>query len=251
MSKNEGARRVFCLHGFTGAPESWDDALAYFPAGIDVDRPFLLGHDPEDAVAAATFDDEVDRLARRLRGRGWRNVRLAGYSQGGRLALGLLVRHRDLFSSATLVGASPGIATETERQRRRAADERLARLLEDRGLEAFVEHWESLPLFATQRLLPEEKRRRHRAIRLRHRPEGLARALRVLGTGRMPSYWSELPGLGLPVCLMAGERDDKFRRLASRMAELLPRAAVEVVASAGHDLLLEAPERVAAAILRA
>ncbi len=241
-------RRVICLHGFTGAPESWDEVVAALPAGVDVDRPHILGHDPDGTIESETFEDEVDRLARRWRGRGWRGLHLAGYSQGGRLALGLLVRHRDLFSSATLVGASPGLESDGDRRQRRADDDRLARRLEEEGLESFLEHWETIPLFASQQSLPSVKRTAQRAQRLRHRPVALARALRVLGLGVMPNYWRTLPELDLRVHLMAGELDEKFSRMSRQMAELLPRATVEIVPSAGHNLLLEAPESVARAL---
>jgi 2-succinyl-6-hydroxy-2,4-cyclohexadiene-1-carboxylate synthase len=66
----------------------------------------------------------------------------------------------------------------------------------------------------------------------------------------MPSYWTQLSRVDVPVLLMAGAEDVKYRRTARRMAELLPRATVEIVASAGHNLLLEAPGRVAAALAR-
>jgi len=240
--------RIVCLHGFTGAPESWDEVVAELAA--DVDRPHLLGHDPGDAIGSRSFEEEVDRLARRFREGGRSGLHVAGYSQGGRLAVGLLARHRDLFASATLIGASPGLGSEDAREERRAADERRARLLEHEGLERFLEHWEALPLFASQSRLPAARLAAQRALRRRHRPAGLARALRVLGLGRMPDYLAALPRVDLPVHLMAGELDAKFTALARRMAALLPRATVEVVPGAGHNLLLEAPRQVAAAIRR-
>lgn len=240
--------RVVCLYGFSGAPESWDDVVAEVAA--DVDRPHVVGHDPGDAIDSRTFEDEVDRLARRYRERGWSGLHLAGYSQGGRLALGLLVRHRELFAAATLIGVSPGLESEAARRARRAADEELARRLEDEGLEGFLEHWEALPLFASQRRLPAARLAAQRALRRRHRPEALARALRVLGLGKMPSYWPELPRIDVPVQLLAGALDAKFADLARRMAALLPRATVEIVPEAGHNLPLEVPRRVAEAIRR-
>lgn len=242
--------RLVLLHGFTGAPESWDGVLARLPDGTDVFRPYLLGHDPDGAIASLSFEDEVERLARKLREGHPGSLHLAGYSQGGRLAVGLLVRHPDLFAAATLIGASPGLVSKDERRARRAADEELARLLEEEGLERFLETWESLPLFATQRRLPEAVIEAQRRLRRRHRPDGLARALRLLGSGSMPSYWADLARIETPVLLMAGGEDEKFRRTARRMSGLLPRAAVEIVPAAGHNLLLEAPGRVAAALAR-
>lgn len=243
-------RRIVALHGFTGAPESWDAVRAALAPGVGMTCPPLVGHDPGDAIRSPTFEAEVDRLARTLAGPDAAGVELAGYSQGGRLAVGLLVRHRRRFAAATLIGASPGLGREAERRARRDADEKLGRRLEQEGLESFLDAWEKLPLFASQQHLPEAVLARQRAIRRRHRPEALARALRVLGLGRMPDYWPHLAELDIPVRLLVGELDTKFRRIAERMAELLPRGHLEVVPGVGHNLLLEAPERVAAALCR-
>ncbi len=241
---------LVCLHGFTGGPESWDAVLAGIP-NVDARCPPLVGHDPAVPLAAASFEDEVDRLAGSLPRPVGDRYHLAGYSLGGRLALGLLVRHRELFDSATLIGVHPGLASERRRRERIAADEALARKLEEEGVEAFVDHWEGLALFETQRGLPREVLADQRTRRLEHRAEGLAHALRVLGLGRMPDYRGVLPQLDLPVHLMAGERDEKFCRLAEAMAEALPRGRVEVVPGVGHNLLLEAPGIVGLALLRA
>lgn len=238
-------RPLVCLHGFTGGPASWDAVLAELP-GVDALRPTIAGHGPT-APLAGSFEDEVDRLARALPAA---PCHLAGYSLGGRLALGLLVHHRHRFASATLIGVHPGLATEEERRRRRAADEELAGMLERSGLEPFVARWEALPLFATQRALPREVLEAQQRTRLGHRARGLAHALRVLGLGNMPDDSGELPRLDLPVHCMAGELDPKFRRLAERTAAALPRGTVEIVPGAGHNLPLEAPGAVAAAISR-
>ena len=47
----------------------------------------------------------------------------------------------------------------------------------------------------------------------------------------------------MPVTLVVGERDEKFRAIAERMAERLPRAEVVVVPGAGHAAQLEQPGR--------
>ena len=50
----------------------------------------------------------------------------------------------------------------------------------------------------------------------------------------------------MPVTLVVGERDAKFRAIAERMGGC--RGRVVVVAGAGHAVALEAPAAVAAAI---
>ena len=240
--------RVLCLHGFTGAGSAWDDLCAHLPDDWEVLAPDLLGHDPDDAIDGSTFEDEVARLAGELDRRSWREVHLAGYSMGARVGLGLLVGHRELFSSATLIGVHPGLPTEAERWARRTFDETLAKQIESKGIEPFVHYWERRPLFASQRRLAPEILERQRRRRLSRRPAGLARSLRVLGLGSMPDYRPRLAELELPVRLVVGEDDEKFSRLAEELADALPHATVEMVPSVGHNPVLEAPAAVARAL---
>jgi 2-succinyl-6-hydroxy-2,4-cyclohexadiene-1-carboxylate synthase len=83
---------------------------------------------------------------------------------------------------------------------------------------------------------------RLRPERLAHRPSGLASALRRLGAGAQPSYWSELRGLRVPVRLIAGARDEKFSALAARMLDLLPRGQLISIPDCGHAPHLERPQ---------
>lgn len=276
---------IVLLHGFTGQPSSWDrvrqnSILDFAESHHWIFAEPILGHDPSLLAApdlppaaldeGAGFLREIDRLAARIASRitehvavhaanastdrageriqsPGRGVHLVGYSLGARLALGLLVRHPSRFARATLVSCNPGI-DPAERPARIESDERLACLLETEGIAAFVEHWASQPLFASQARLPEEIVATHRARRLAHAPAGLALALRHLGLGRMPDLRPALDRITVPVALVVGAEDHKFRALAERMAARLRRARVITVDGAGHDPTLERPDAVAAAI---
>lgn len=243
------------LHGYTGGPAAWDAVAARLEDdGARVLRPALLGHDggvpPPLPAGAAPFETEVDRLAAELRRAGTAGAHLAGYSLGGRVALGLLVRHGDLWSRATLLGAHPGLASERERRRRAAEDAVWIALLRRQGLEAFVAAWETRPLFASQADLPSGVLRDQAALRRRHHPEGLAAALERLGLGVMPDWRPHLGGVSVPVTVVAGERDGRFLALAREMAALLPRARLVELAGVGHNPLVEDPAAVAGILSR-
>jgi pimeloyl-ACP methyl ester carboxylesterase len=64
----------------------------------------------------------------------------------------------------------------------------------------------------------------------------------------MPPLWDRLGELAMPVTLVVGAADAKFRALAERMAERLPNREIVVIDGAGHAVALEAPEAVAEAI---
>ncbi len=169
---------------------------------------------------------------------------VVGYSMGARLALALAVRHPERVRTLVLESGSPGLASEEERSARCASDEALASELEREGIVPFVDAWEARPLFASiARRLSVEARAAVRARRLAHDPRGLAAALRGLGTGSLPSFWEDLPGLDLPVLLLAGAEDAKFVEIASAMASRLPRATLRIVPEAGHTVHLEQPVR--------
>ena len=107
------------------------------------------------------------------------------------------------------------------------------------------DRWAQTAVLADQ---PPQVRTAVREQRLRSTPAGLAAALRGLGTGALPSLWERLSEVTVPVHLVVGERDAKFRATAAEMAAALPRARVHVVGGAGHAVHLEAPAAVAEVI---
>jgi 2-succinyl-6-hydroxy-2,4-cyclohexadiene-1-carboxylate synthase len=225
---------LLLLHGFTQTGASWDGVRRALGARYRALAPDL-GEGPWEA--------ELDRLEALAPA----PCSLAGYSLGGRLALALALRRPERVARLVLVSASPGLADEQERAARRAADEALAKRIEALGVEAFAREWAAQPLFADQ---PAEVAALAHADRLRRSAAAHAAQLRGLGTGVMPPLWDRLGELALPVTLVVGERDAKFRAIAERMAERLAHGEIVVVPGAGHAVALEAPEAVAAAIGR-
>ena len=134
-----------------------------------------------------------------------------------------------------------------ERAVRQADDERLAEEIERAGdIEAVARRWAAeTPILAGQ---PPDVAALAHAERLRNTPSGLARALRGLGTGALPPLWARLVELTMPVALVVGARDAKFRAIAIDMATRIASAEIVVAAGAGHAVHLEAPEVVAAAV---
>jgi 2-succinyl-6-hydroxy-2,4-cyclohexadiene-1-carboxylate synthase len=232
--------RVLALHGFTGAPESFA-GLSTASRRLELLCPALCGHGPSPALDAHDFSGELARLAAWVRARSNEPLPVLGYSLGARVALGLCLTYPELFSRAVLIGVHPGIADDQERSERVRWEESLIRLLETQGLEAFLSEWERLPLFDSQARLSLEAREAQRRVRRSHDAAGLGHALRVLGTGQMPDYFPQLGRLSLPVSLIVGENDHKFRSLAERALTRLPRGKLTVLPGSGHNPLLETP----------
>lgn len=236
------------LHGFTGAPGSWDAVVERAGLRQEPIRPWLTGHGPgwRDRCSSS-FDAEVARLVE-VAAAIDPPRRLAGYSLGARVALGVLIARPDLFDSAVLIGVHPGLEEEAERAERRGVDAGRARMLREHGIVAFVDAWEREPLFASQASVHASALAKQRAIRTGHEAEGLARSLEVLGLGVMPSHWSRLDRVRCEVTSIVGGRDAKFVSIADRLRAAHDRIHGARVDGAGHNLLLEAPDAVANAL---
>jgi len=233
-------RRVLVLlHGFSQTGASWDPVRAALRAAPDpVLAPDLRGHGAASAVRPVSLSAVLADLDALLAD----GAALAGYSMGGRIALHSALAHPGRLARLVLIGASPGLADPAERAARRAADEALAARVEAGSIEAFADAWGALGLWAGQ---PPAVAAAARADRLANDPAGLAAALRGLGTGALAPVWDRLGELALPVELVVGERDAKFRAVAGAMAAALPDARVHVVAGAGHAAQLERPGAIA------
>lgn len=226
-----GDPRLVLVHGFTQTGRSWGplaDDLAADHEVVTVDAP---GHGGSAdvrvdlGVGGAQLADQFGPAT------------FVGYSMGGRFCLHTALARPEAVSRLVLLGATAGIEDEREREARRASDEVLARSLETDGVDAFLDRWLRLPLFAG---LPDDPA--DRADRARNTAAGLASSLRLAGTGTQLPSWHHLHALEMPVLVLAGERDDKFTALGRRLvAEIGPNASFQTVPDAGHAAHKEQP----------
>lgn len=241
-----GPVSLLWLHGFAGDGTGLDHLEPALGARVSASCPDLPGHgaSPPPPPPPAAWDATLGALETLLRALP-RPRLLAGYSQGGRLALALAVRAPDAADGLLLESAGPGIEDAGARAARAAEDEELARLLERDGLEAFLARWEGNPVLAGLRSLPAELAAQLAARRRRQSAAGLAAALRGLGQGAQPFVAPErLRRLRLPSAVVAGARDAKYAALARALAE--PLGAPLRLLACGHAPHLEAPAEAAA-----
>ena len=274
------AAPVVLLHGFAQSAASWDGIAEFLGRTRSVVALDLVGHGgsdrPEGADAYALgaqgemllayLASPVGVAALAAPGRsnggsasaaqGSRKPLVVGYSMGGRVALAAASSQPETFAriAGGLVLESAGLGPVDEREREDAAerDARNAAALRRDGLSAFMDAWERLDLFATQRDLPASARERMRASRLANDAEALARTFEHAGQHAMPARVDVLAALaslrvsGAPVRYIAGALDVKYRTLAEGLEDE-GLCEVRIVAGAGHNVHLEAP----AAYLRA
>lgn len=237
------APTLVLLHGFTHTGRSWDRVARVLRERYRPIAPDIRGHGSAGDARPVTLEAVVADLDRLVAGR----FVLAGYSMGGRIALQYALARPARVRRLVLIGATAGIADPALRSARLDADLRLAREIERLPIEEFAARWAQTPVLADQ---PPEVAARVHADRLRNTSRGLARALRGLGAGALPPVWDRLGELEIPVLLVVGGRDEKFRQIAQAMADEMASALLEVIPGAGHAVHLECPEAVAAAIAR-
>ncbi len=234
---------VMLLHGFTGTARSWAVHIETLSMEHRVIAPDLLGHAGSDAPAdpaAYALERQAAGLRDLLELLDAAPAAVVGYSMGARLALVLALTQPQVVGRLVLESPAPGIADEKDRAARRLADEHLADEIERDGVEAFVERWAAMPIFASQAELPADIRAAQRHERLRHTTVGLAASLRGAGQGAMEPLHDRLSTIDVPTLVIGGALDSTGRERARTVAGGIPGARLEIVEGAGHNPHLEA-----------
>lgn len=235
---------ILFLHGFMGSAADWRDVTAALDDRYRCVAVDLPGHGASLGLPypdSYTLDGAARALLDLLDGLGIERPTLVAYSMGGRLALYLALRHPERCAGLFLESASPGIEDSSEREARRRADEEKAKRLESDDFGEFLQDWYRQPLFAS---LARDQATLRRTIEARrhNKPGELARSLRGMGTGSMPSLWEKLAGLRMPVLAVAGALEEKFVGIARRMEALSPPVRAAVIPDAGHNVRAETSE---------
>lgn len=230
---------VVLLHGFTGSSATWNSLIDYQPQGLQFIVIDLPGHGRTKGNIIKTMESCCRDLYQLLRNLNLPKFFLAGYSMGGRTALTYARYFPETIQGLMLESASPGLENDDDREVRRRNDDALAKRIEVEGVEEFVNYWENIALFSTQKSLTQEKQAEIRKERLSHTAEGLALSLRGMGTGSQTSNWEVLTKINSPVLLLAGSLDQKFVMINKKMLSLLPNAELKICEDAGHAVHIE------------
>lgn len=233
-----GPTSVLALHGFTGSALDFEPIWEACASPYGVLAPDLPGHGGT-WLASASVERVVAGLAALADDRLPENHILLGYSLGGRTALHYALCHPKRLRGLVLVGATAGLVEPEERAARVESDRALVEWMEQEGVEAFCERWMATPLIASQGRLPAAILEPMQERRRRNRVEGLAQSLRDMGAGTMPAVWDRLGELKLPVMVVSGEEDVKYREIGERLVHQLPEGRLVVLPGAGHAAHLE------------
>lgn len=274
-----GANPLVLLHGFGQSAQSWEPVVAVLDPLRSVWAFELLGHGESDRPSRAqTYDLDfqgqallafLESLAQGGNREAisplvdspaaWeeravmadspchttaRKFTLLGYSMGGRVALAAMTeveRFAQVVSQVVLESAGLGSPTLEAQDEATRKDTFHANKLREEGLEAFFDYWETLPLFASQKKLPQEARQALRDERLRNSAQALAATFEWAGQHCMPlreAVYERLRAIraqGVQLDYLAGERDLKYVALAEEAAQAIALSVTEVP-DCGHNI---------------
>jgi len=214
---------IVALHGFIGQGSDWDEVRAAAKSDAAWICPDLFTSKEADSFAPPD-----------LEGPCW----LAGYSFGARLALRWMQDAPDRYLGALLLSANPGnFQNDEDRAARLASDANWASRFRRDAWNDLTGAWNTQEIFAGQ---PSPDRIESDFDRTK-----LALALTKFSVAEQFTDPLRLPSR---ITWLAGARDAKFCALLDDMRHAGFPGSFLRIEEAGHRLLSEAPEAVAAAL---
>ncbi len=219
----------------------WEPLLAHMPAARRLVRYDKRGHGlSDDGPSPITLDDHVDDLLGILDALGIDKAFVVGASLGGMIAQGIAARAPDRVTGIALIGTAHRIGTAE------GWSERI-RVIETGGLAAVadgtMERWFSPAYRATH----ADQVIGWRNLVLRGGVTGYLRSCAVL---RDADIGAATQTIKVPALALCGSLDPTVPPEAARAtAELIAGARFSVLDGLAHMAIVEAPDRVAAALL--
>lgn len=214
------------LHGFLGSPEDWDGVRKKL--NVPSIALTLPGHG-NASLDLESFEKTIPDSAT-----------LVGYSLGGRLAMDYAKKYPGKVKQLFILSASPGL--EKDREKRLKWDQEWINLLQNEGIERFLEKWYAQDIFSCFSFTDEIKKRR-----MKHNPDNLIEVFKRFSPAKMENLWPHLKDFSCPLLYLFGENDIKYRSIATRLKETFE--CLEIP-KASHPIHLEAPKEVANQIMR-
>lgn len=229
---------IVLLHGFMGDKHDWlqvGEELKNDFFTISIDLP---GHGENHELGNCSleeFQKDFFKFSKLLN----HNFHLLGYSQGGRLALGLVLKGLEV-QSLILESASLGIVDEEEREKRYKTDLSLFKNIKNsEDLESFLTYWYENPLFGDFKNLDsfgeilEYKKNYDWSL--------WQESLKSFSVGIQPDYRQELSRIkSLKALTICGEKDHKYLAASMEMKTKFGFNFIKIP-SASHNTHAENP----------
>lgn len=252
------SKNFVAFHGFSGSAEDFEPLAGWLPSGFGLMAVDWLGHGEADKpgfidpYCFPTTSHWIQATLNRAR-EAAPLAGLIGYSMGGRLLVQAIASD-GLTSTGNLplflIGSTTGIEDSQKREDRWKLDwaraREISRICQDANDpgKAFAEFWESIPIIASQRLLPEPLRSSIARRRRRNLPAAMICSLLGNSAGNFRDVTRQLPETA-PILAIHGEEDLKFGKIALSLSERKTNAYALPVPYGHHAVHLDQPEAVA------
>jgi 2-succinyl-6-hydroxy-2,4-cyclohexadiene-1-carboxylate synthase len=235
---------LLLLHGWMGSYEDYAELiellkLQFYCIAID-----LPGHGKTEVNGGDSGYDFVNTaqgIIQLLDSLEIKRCSIAGYSFGGRLALYLALEFPNRFDKVMLESASPGLATEVDRQTRVIQDWQIIDRLETDTLADFVRDWYRQSIFIGIDKHPNFENLIQRRITT-NRADDLIKSLERAGLGMQPYLGDRLKTHPQPISLIVGALDLKFVNIGRELERMCPNLTVKIVPNCSHNIHFEQPE---------
>lgn len=231
---------IVLLHGFLGDIKDWQHILAALEHEFDFLAIDLPGHGDSKSVGLNySFDQTAKAIIDILDASGISTCPLLGYSMGGRIALYTAIHYPHRFSQLVLESCTPGIEDSEQREKRRKLDQATSHKLNRMPIAQFIIEWYNMELFesiSSHSGFAEMVQRR-----IQNDPCAVSQVLKNLSNGVMPSLWNDLGALDMPVHVIFGELDEKYKNIAKGMQRRGKNVTLHEIKNSGHNTHLENP----------
>jgi 2-succinyl-6-hydroxy-2,4-cyclohexadiene-1-carboxylate synthase len=231
---------ILWLHGFMGSHRDWSDLVENHFRDFNNIIPDLPGHGKSKMSETATFPILANDLFAQISKLSIDQFTIIGYSMGGRFGLHFQKRYPCHVASIVGLSIGPGLKSAEERAARLVSDANLIQKMKSMGITSFLKDWYTMPIFQSiarnESILSDLNQSRQI-----NDPEQLEKSLRVLGNGALYSLWDYLPQIEVPVLLLSGKLDQKYRRINEQMKSLITKSQHEVIDQGDHAFYLEKP----------
>ena len=121
-------------------------------------------------------------------------------------------------------------------------------MLTEKTIDDFVEFWESLSIWDSEKKLGVNARNKLRAIRKSQNPLGLSLSLKYQGQGVQSNLLNYLDKIVNNTMILYGENDIKYEKISKKMSKAIRNSKTIVVPHSGHNIILENPIFVSRAV---
>jgi 2-succinyl-6-hydroxy-2,4-cyclohexadiene-1-carboxylate synthase len=235
---------LLLLHGWMGSSEDYAEIIELLKSRFHCITIDLPGHGQTEVVDRNPGYDFVNTaigIIQLLDNLEIDRCSIAGYSFGGRLALYLALEFPDRFDKVMLESASPGLATEVDRQARVIQDWQIIDRLETDNLTDFVRDWYRQSIFIGIDKHPNFDQLIQRRIAT-NRADDLIKSLEHAGLGMQPYLGDRLKLHDRPISLIVGALDRKFVDINRQIKLECPQITLKVVPNCSHNIHFQHPQ---------